>query len=419
MGRGGGVSIDVDPAVASRRAIEALRAGVPSRDAVAATGSGQSAIEDKFGQLREKAAAGQPGGLLIGGGFGSGKSHLLEHLSGLALDAGFAVSRVVISKETPLYDPAKVFATAVESAVVAGRPRPALVEAAHALDPEGREYAELLRWAASPGSGLNERFPATLTLFAEVQESDAAYAEAIVRFWSGDPINTPELRRRLKAAGELRPSLPPVSAKDLAVQRISFAARLLVAAGSVGWVILFDEVELIGRYSLQQRARSYAEIARWMRGEHGGKGAPLAAVLAMTDDFEAAVITGRRDREVVPDKLNAKETPEASALAVLAQRGMRTIDREMKLITPPDEAELDHAYARLKELHGKVFGWQPPDVEGLERLGATRMRQYVRAWINEWDLVRLDPDYRPATEVADIESDYREDLELENPQAQD
>ena len=412
------MTIDVDQAVASRRAIEALRAGVPSRDAVAATGSGQSAIEDKFSQVRDRASSGHPGGLLIGGGFGTGKSHLLEHLSGLALDAGFAVSRVVISKETPLYDPAKVFAAAVESAAVSGRPRPALVEAAAALDPESRAYAELLRWASSSGSGLNERFPATLSLHAQVQQSDPTYAETIVRFWSGDPINTPELRRRLKEAGEPRPSLPPVTVKDLAVQRIGFAARLLAAAGSAGWVILFDEVELIGRYSLQQRARSYAEITRWMQGDHGGKGTPIAAVIAMTDDFEAAVITGRRDREVVPEKLKAKQTPEATALATVAQRGMRTIDREMQLITPPDGAELDRAYAQLKKLHGEVFDWQPPDVEGLERLGATRMRQYVRAWINEWDLLRLDPDYQPATEIADeIASDYREDPDLEPGEA--
>ena len=137
------------------------------------------------------------------------------------------------------------------------------------------------------------------------------------------------------------------------------------------------------------------------------------AVLAMTDDFEAAVITGRNDRELVPEKLRAKQTPEATALAAEAARGMRIIDREMQLLTPPDEAELAQAYARLKELHGEVFGWLPPDVSGLERLGATRMRQYVRTWINEWDLLRLDPSYRPETEVIGISSDYREDVDLE------
>jgi hypothetical protein len=406
-------TVSSDPAVARRRAIEALRAGVPSRDAVAATGSGQSAIEDRFASLRTAAAAGTPAGLLIGGGFGAGKSHLLEHLARLALEAGFTVSRVVISKETPLHDTAKVFAAAAEAAVTAGRPRPAIVEASAAIDPDGRGYAELLRWATSPGSGLNERFAATLALFAHVYQRDAAFANTIVRFWSGDPIATPELRRRLKEIGDARPSLPPVAAQQLGGQRLRFAAKLLAATGSAGWVIFLDEVELIGRYSLLQRAKSYAEIARWMRGEQAGLGVPIAAVLAMTDDFEAAVISGRNDRDLVPEKLRAKQTPEATALAVAAAQGMRIIDREMQLLTPPDEAELSRTYAMLKELHGEVFGWLPPDVGGLERLGATRMRQYIRTWINEWDLLRLDPSYRPETDVVDISSDYREDPDLE------
>jgi hypothetical protein len=86
----------------------------------------------------------------------------------------------------------------------------------------------------------------------------------------------------------------------------------------------------------------------------------------------------------------------------------------MLLLEPPDNDELDRAYAALKKLHGDAFGWSPPDVPGLERLGATRMRQYVRSWINEWDLVRLDPAFRPQTEVVTIASDYREDSALED-----
>jgi len=398
--------------LAARRAIEALRAGVPSRDAVAALGSGQTAIEDRFQALCEGVTGGAASGLLLGGGFGAGKSHLLEHLARLALGAGWTVSRVVISKETPLYDPAKVFLTAADSALRAGQARPAIIEAAMGLDLDGRAYAELLRWAASSGSGLNERFPATLALFAHFRERDAAFAETILRFWSGDPIAAPELRRRLKEIGEQRPTLPPVAAAELARQRLRFAARLLTAAGSPGWLVLFDEVELIGRYSLLQRAKSYAELARWMRGEHG-HGAPIASVFAMTDDFEAEVIRNRNDQELVPAKLRAKDTPEATALAAATEVGMRIIDREMHLLTPPDDVELKQAYDRLRELHGQAFGWQPPDVAGLERLGATRMRQYVRAWINEWDLVRLDPGFRPETEMVDVPSDYSEDPDLE------
>jgi hypothetical protein len=46
--------------------------------------------------------------------------------------------------------------------------------------------------------------PATLAVFAQVREHDAAFAETILRFWSGGPIAVPELRRRLRETGEQR-----------------------------------------------------------------------------------------------------------------------------------------------------------------------------------------------------------------------
>ena len=99
--------------------------------------------------------------------------------------------------------------------------------------------------------------------------------------------------------------------RELARQRLRFLPQLLRAAGHAGWVVLFDEVELIGRYSLLQRGRSYAELARWLDGNPGDEGEPLGA------------------------------------------------------------------------------------------------------WINEWDLVRLDPGYRPITDVVDLPGSYGELDELD------
>jgi hypothetical protein len=413
-----------DRQVAARRAVEALRSGVPSRAAVTARGAAQTNIEDRFSALLDQVRNGpagtpRPGGLLVGGGFGAGKSHLLEHLTHLALQADFVVSRVVVSKETPLYDPVKLFRAAAESALLPNgyEQGSALAEAAAALDADSAAWVELSRWVNSPHSELNERFPATLLLFGRLGASDGELAEAIIRFWSGDPIRVADLRRRLRETGEARFALPAVPARELARQRLRFAARLLTAAGYAGWVVLLDEVELIGRYSVLQRGRSYAELARWVRGDETDPGLPLAAVVAMTDDFEAAVVSGKKDREVVPSKLRARGTHESDEIAARAELGMRVIDREMLLLAPPDAAELDRAYTRLKELHGEAFGWDPPDVAGLERLAATRMRQYVRAWINEWDLLRLDPEFTPATEVVGdaltAALGYQEDADLE------
>ena len=134
----------------------------------------------------------------------------------------------------------------------------------------------------------------------------------------------------------------------------------------------------------------------------------------MTDDFEAAVLTGKDDRTQIPARLRAKQSPEWDETASLAEAGMHHIEHDMMLMAAPGDDDLERAYAALKELHGAAFGWSPTDVPGLERLGATRMRQYVRAWINEWDLVRLDPAFRPQTEVIQITSDYREDSALED-----
>jgi hypothetical protein len=67
----------------------------------------------------------------------------------------------------------------------------------------------------------------------------------------------------------------------------------------------------------------------------------------------------------------------------------------------------------LKRIHGDAYGWDPPDVEGLERLPSNRMRQYVRAWINGWDLLHVDPTYRPQIAAAQLAVDLTEDADLE------
>jgi len=403
--------------VARRRAVEALRSGVPSWDAVIALGSGQSAAEDAYARVLSSAEAGAAGGLLLGAGFGAGKSHLLTHLAQVALDQGFAVSTVVISKETPLHDPAKVLRAAIESLTGPTRVSGALSEAAAALDPDTTRYAELVRWLHSP-AGPDERFAATLLLHerlrgGEVPDSEQT-VEAVLRFWGGDPLSTPELRRALASVGAAGLySFSPLPARELARQRLRFLSRLLHAAGHTGWVLLFDEVELIGRYSVLQRGRSYAELARLVDGDPDDRTAPLAVALAVTDDFDAAVLEGKGDRVKIPARLRAKQTPEFDELAHLAEKGMRHLERDLLLLEPPDSAELDRAYRVLKDLHGSAYGWTPPDVAGLERLGATRMRQYVRAWINAWDLVRLDPDHQPDTEVLDITLSYDQDDDLD------
>jgi len=200
----------------------------------------------------------------------------------------------------------------------------------------------------------------------------------------------------------------------LAAQRFLFAARLIRAAGYAGWVLLVDEVELIGRYSFMQRARSYAALARWA-GLLEGEACPgLLTVFAITSDFASAVLEGRNDAEAVPGKLRASGLDPERLLASQAERGMRFIAREALHLRPPDRQLIEHTREQVRAIHGRAYGWTPPPAEAGDDL-TLRMRQHVRQWINEWDLRRVDPEYRPRFVVSDLAMDYSERPELEAP----
>jgi hypothetical protein len=144
---------------------------VPNRDALAVLGSMQQGVADRFSQLIAAVGAlpegPPPGGMLIGGGFGSGKSHVLEHLSHVAPLEGFVVSKVVVSKETPLHDPAKVYRAAIDHAKVPGRPGSAVDEIAGSPRSPLTSSVTARNWCWAPSAG---RYPRRTLL----SDSDAA-----------------------------------------------------------------------------------------------------------------------------------------------------------------------------------------------------------------------------------------------------
>jgi hypothetical protein len=189
----------------------------------------------------------------------------------------------------------------------------------------------------------------------------------------------------------------------------------MVAAGFAGWVVLFDEVELIGRYSLLQRGRSYAELARWVAGFEAEPFQALTAVLAITDDFDDAVLYQKNDREMVPNRLRARQSAADELAATRAEQGMRLIERQLVRLEPVGRDALDAAYAEIRRIHGEAYGWAPPEIARREALGSRSMREHVRSWIHEWDLRRLAPSYRPQIEIERLASDYTESPDLETP----
>ncbi len=409
--------MNIDEQVKNHRAIEALRNGVPNRDAVKVLGCNQPGIEEKFRQqlqctVRSIPEGGKNEGMMVAGGYGTGKSHLLEYLMHLALEENFVCSKIVISKETPLFDPTKLYRAAVYTAIVPGKRGNAMTEIATALNFNSPSYADLYQWI-NQKAGLNSRFAATLFLF-ERMPNDPELSNRIIRFWSGDKIGSGEIKKYLRACREpVTYKIENIAGKELSLQAFQFTSRLIMAAGYSGWVLLIDEAELIGRYSLNQRAKSYAELARWMGKLDESRFAGLTTVFAITEDFRSKILEGNDDFEKVPGRLRAKGQANDLLLASQAERGMRVIQNELVPLEKPDEASVDQTYEKVRSIHAEAYQWSPPPVESGERLTTKRMREYVRRWITEWDLKRLDGSYNPEIEVIKLEQVYTEDKDLE------
>ena len=247
----------------------------------------------------------------------------------------------------------------------------------------------------------------------EVPDSEDTVEGAILRFWSGDALRMPELKRALKAVGAAGVyDFGTASVRELARQRLAFPAPAAASGGLRG---LGDPV----RRGRADRALFHAAARPLVRragpldpsGDPADACAPLAAVLAMTDDFEAAVLTARTTGPG-SRRLRDKQTPEWTEMAQRAEVGMRCIERDLLLLEAPDAA-----------------GWTgptrcssnctPPRTTGNRRTspGWTARRDAdaaVRPGVDQLlGSVRLDPDYLPDPLVVQVSTSYAEDAALE------
>jgi hypothetical protein len=374
----------------ARIAIEALRAGVPNREAVRLLGTEQTAIEQAFEQALQRAWAdgARPGtGLGIAGDFGTGKSHLLGCLAEVALGQGFVVSRVVVSKETPLSDPARLFQAALREATLPDRNDDPMTAALAELRRQPAELAALQAAVSAPESGFAPVFAALLFLLGR-PATPAERVRRFEKFLAGGRLNQTDLRQALKEAGAARMfELHAVKAAELARQLARFAPLLFRKAGFAGWCLLLDEAELIGRYTPLQRAMAYAELAGWLGLDAPVRVPGLVTVYAITDDFRAAVIEARGDAEKLPERLRLKGRP---AQAALTLAGIRHISTAPRRLLPPGDADLTACHGRLRDLYTRAYDWSAPPAPLATRTAAGTMRQYIKSWITYWDVLRLE-----------------------------
>lgn len=389
--------------LAARRAIESLRSGVPNPDVVRALDNQQPEITAAFGDLLKTTReldSSSPNGLILTGGFGTGKSHILEQLRQTAFREGFAVSTIAISKETPLGNPARVTTSAIEHLATAQFSEDLLKEIVARIRTDTEAFATLVSWTRHTEPELSPLFETSLILRHNARRDDLELLETVLRAWTNDKVTVGELKSMARKVDKMIPHQTMPRQTDRAWQTVRFLPHLLQAAGLRGWIVLLDEVELVGRYGPVSRAIAYDQLAKWLGLLDTFRIGGLGVVAALTDDFADAVLVDKGDWHEVPRQLSTSANEERQAMVPFARAAMSAIRDDGLEIRPADEKQLRETAALLRDIYALAY-LIPAGLPEWRYVSGRPMRSYIRRWINQWDLERMYP-----SSAVDLEEDH-------------
>ena len=160
---------------------------------------------------------------------------------------------------------------------------------------------------------------------------------------------------------------------------------------------------------------SYAWLGAWL-GLDGKRRFPgIVSAYAITDDFVAAVINARQDSEAA-GTADAEWVADAGAGAV-GHPPYRADSVQHRLL-PPTPDYLAACHDKVQRLYSAAYGWPAPPLPP-ERTSSRTMRQYLKGWITQWDLLRLVGGIGGALSDDRVASNYTEDANLAEPRALD
>ncbi len=360
----------------ARHIIEALRSGIPSR----AVGDYFSEARPKImkeisGHLDKLCEQGKSGGMVISGKYGEGKTHLLNTVFSLAQSKDLVVSCLSLSKETPMDKLYLLYPKIMQNTYLPGRRQPGFMQELEKISPNSPIAAEMLLFAARELE--TDKLYYLFRSYLNTEDSEERFlmqSDLEGDFMANAPLK--KIYRRIfqtpvKYNTNFRKT---VHCRDY----IAFMSHLFVQMGYRGWVILFDETELMGRLGKKARLNAYRNMADFLLPERCPES--TFSIFALSASYTEDVIEGKHEYEnleaVYPDG-----QPEIKAVLNLLS--------EAPQLLPLTKEEISTALGKIQTLHGKAYGWNPNlPVESLSEVtqsGGYLLRTKIRVAIEFLD----------------------------------
>ncbi|MDA8441627.1 MAG: DUF2791 family P-loop domain-containing protein [Peptococcaceae bacterium] len=352
---------------AAQRVVEALRSGVSSRAVGHYFSSARpelmKQISHKLDVVRE---TGVSGGMVISGKYGEGKTHLLNTVFNMAHSNNMVVSLISLSKETPFDKLFLVYQKLVSNTYLPQRLQPGFQHMLQDITPNNPIAQDLLSFT---GKHLEtDKLFFVLRSFLNVDDPDDKYL--LMADLEGDFINTALLRQIYKRifAQPVRYAVP-FSKTRHSMDYFSMLSHLFKQMGFNGWVILFDETELVGRLGKKARLNAYNNMAAFLFPERYSRLESTFTMFAMGASYQEDVIESKHEFE------NVTTTYVDRAQREPVEKVLQQIVGAPQL-QPLNQTEILTVLEQVQIFHGQAYDWQP-NLDVREVLKASENRGYL------------------------------------------
>ena len=329
--------------------IEALRSGVPSRAVGAYFSEARPAMLNRIRSRMEAAeATGQADGMIFRGSYGEGKTHMLNTVFSMAAEQNMIVSYVSLGKETPMDKLHLLYARIIANTYLPGKKQPGFRSILEEMTPGSGTAGELVAYAAA-GLETNKIYYLLKAMWGTQDEEEKTQ---FLGDLEGDFVSNAQVKKVFRrVTGKPAQFNQNFTKTKHCMDYFAFMSTLFRRTGYAGWVILFDEAELIGRLGKKARAKSYAGMQAFLQPSSRLEG--VFSLFAFSTSFSEDVIDKKHEFENV-EAIFAEDPVSLKA----AKNTLNAILNAPELAVLTKEETL-RVMASIQEFHGKAYGWQP------------------------------------------------------------
>ncbi|MDO4294164.1 MAG: DUF2791 family P-loop domain-containing protein [Eubacteriales bacterium] len=329
----------------ARHIIEALRSGIPSRAVGRCFSEARPQIMKELSERLNQTSDGKSSGLIISGKYGEGKTHLLNTVFNMAHSQNMVVSCLSLSKETPLDKLHLVYQKIAGNTYLPMRRQPGFSQELEKITANSPLGSEMLMYSAKQLE--TDKLYFLLRSYFSTEEADEKFQ--LMGDLEGDFIAVGALKKIYRRIFNQPAKLSaPFSKTKNCGDYFAFLSHLFTQMGYNGWVILFDETELIGRLGKKSRLNAYRNMAYFLTPPKELES--TFTLFALSASYDEDVIEGKHEYDNLAQYFPDHQEPMKSVLSALSRAPQ---------LLPLTHDEIAEILTRIRDFHGKAYDWQP------------------------------------------------------------